>query len=347
MTKVTKMENIIGRPFNFRMPREVIFEAGISSLAAQKAAALGAKRPVFITGRSIAKSGALARLMDGARKLGMKPELWPEVEPEPPVALLYKAAADIRTLGGDCLVALGGGSSMDFAKMAAVLAKFPELDASAMVGSEKVPARGLPTIMIPTTACSGSEVSAVAVFSFPEENLHLSVAEAASRELLHERVLERLLLRRGDVFEPAVLVVIRLLAHVRGVLLVEAREPFELFEAFGLGRLRRGLAALVELEQRIFGVKLFKTLRKLAARHLQHLERLYHFVGKRLRLFLFQLKHGGPPLRGDLPKSCAGLAVSAFHQTKAKAGKSQAGRPAYVFRRRSARLGNFCARRRV
>ena len=79
MTKVTKMENIIGRPFNFRMPREVIFEAGISNLAAQKAAALGAKRPVFITGRSIAKSKALARLMDGAKKLGMKPELWPEV----------------------------------------------------------------------------------------------------------------------------------------------------------------------------------------------------------------------------------------------------------------------------
>ena len=123
MTKVTTMENIIGRPFNFRMPREVIFEAGISSLAAQKAAALGAKRPVFITGRSIAKSGALARLMDGARKLGMKPELWPEVEPEPPVALLYKAAADIRALGGDCLIALGGGSSMDFAKMAAVLSR--------------------------------------------------------------------------------------------------------------------------------------------------------------------------------------------------------------------------------
>ena len=124
MTKVTKMENIIGRPFNFRMPREVIFEAGISNLAAQKAAALGAKRPVFITGRSIAKSKALARLMDGAKKLGMKPELWPEVEPEPSVALLYKAAADIRTLGGDCLVALGGGSSMDFAKITSSSATF-------------------------------------------------------------------------------------------------------------------------------------------------------------------------------------------------------------------------------
>ena len=45
MTKVTKMEDITGRPFNFRMPREVIFEAGVSKLAARKAAALGAKRP--------------------------------------------------------------------------------------------------------------------------------------------------------------------------------------------------------------------------------------------------------------------------------------------------------------
>ena len=49
MTKVTKMENIIGRPFNFRMPREVIFEAGISSLAAQKAAADGKKTILSIS----------------------------------------------------------------------------------------------------------------------------------------------------------------------------------------------------------------------------------------------------------------------------------------------------------
>lgn len=170
------MADIMESPFNFRMPREVVFGAGTSALAAEKAAALGARRPVFITGRSMAKSAALARLMDAAKARGMEPSLWPEVEPEPPAALLYKAAADIRASRGDCLIALGGGSSMDFAKMAAVLAKFPELDAADMVGSEKVPARGLPTIMIPTTAGSGSEVSAVAVFSFPEEKTKKGVA---------------------------------------------------------------------------------------------------------------------------------------------------------------------------
>ena len=123
------MDDIMTRPFNFRMPREVIFEAGCSALAASKAAALGAKRPVFVTGRSMAESAELVRLLDGAKAAGMEPLHWREVEPEPPAALLYRAAADIRDFGGDCLIAFGGGSSMDFAKMAAVLAKYPAIRA--------------------------------------------------------------------------------------------------------------------------------------------------------------------------------------------------------------------------
>ena len=170
------MDDIMTRPFNFRMPREVIFEAGCSALAASKAAALGAKRPVFVTGRSMAESAELVRLLDGAKAAGMEPLHWREVEPEPPAALLYRAAADIRDFGGDCLIAFGGGSSMDFAKMAAVLAKYPAIRVDEMVGSERVPARGLPTVMIPTTAGSGSEVSAVAVFSFPEDKMKKGVA---------------------------------------------------------------------------------------------------------------------------------------------------------------------------
>ncbi len=170
------MEEIMARPFNFRMPREVIFEAGCSSRAAAKAAALGAKRPVFITGRHMAESAELAKLLAAAKAAGMEPLHWRDVEPEPPAALLYRAAADIRAFGGDCLIAFGGGSSMDFAKMAAVLAKYPEIEVGEMVGSERVPARGLPTVMIPTTAGSGSEVSAVAVFSFPEDKMKKGVA---------------------------------------------------------------------------------------------------------------------------------------------------------------------------
>lgn len=158
------------------MPREVIFEPGCSSLAAEYALSLGSRKPVFITGRSMAESASLKKMMTEAKAAGLTPLHWGEVEPEPPCELLYKAAEAIAELGGDCLIALGGGSSMDFAKMAAVLAVDPSLDINEMVGSEKVPLRGLPTIMVPTTAGSGSEVSAVAVFSFAADKMKKGVA---------------------------------------------------------------------------------------------------------------------------------------------------------------------------
>ena len=174
-----EFKSVMERPFNFRMPREVIFEAGCAKLTAEKAIRLGAKRPVFVTGHSMAKSEALAGLMDGAKAAGLTPLHWDRVEPEPPAALLCEAAREIAEAGGDCLIALGGGSSMDFAKMAAVFVRHPEYDINDMIGSEKVPARGLPTIMLPTTAGSGSEVSAVAVFSFPEDHMKKGVASGA------------------------------------------------------------------------------------------------------------------------------------------------------------------------
>ena len=65
---------------------------------------------------------------------------------------------------------------MDFAKMAAVMAENPEIKAGDMVGSEKIPRKGLPTIMIPTTSGSGSEVSAVAVFSFADERMKKGIS---------------------------------------------------------------------------------------------------------------------------------------------------------------------------
>jgi len=86
------------------------------------------------------------------------------------VDLLESAAAEIREAGVDVLVGLGGGSTMDFTKVVAVLAK-GGMDVMSLVGRERVPEKGLPTVMMPTTSGSGSEVSPVAIFTFPEEQV--------------------------------------------------------------------------------------------------------------------------------------------------------------------------------
>ena len=164
------------KPFKFRMPNEVIFESGCSVLAPEKASQLGSKHPLFITGSHMAQSKHLSYLMEISSELGMSPGHWDKVEPEPPVELLEEAVGFIRKGSYDCLIAFGGGSSMDFAKMAAVMAENPEIKVSDMVGSEKISRKGLPTIMIPTTSGSGSEVSAVAVFSFTDEKMKKGIS---------------------------------------------------------------------------------------------------------------------------------------------------------------------------
>ena len=164
------------KPFKFRMPQEVTFGSGYSRTAPEKAALLGSKRPLFITGSHMAQSEHLTWLMERSSELGMCPGHWDKVEPEPPVELLEEAAVFIRNGSYDCLIAFGGGSSMDFTKMAAVMAENPEIKVSDMVGSEKIPRKGLPTIMIPTTSGSGSEVSAVAVFSFADERMKKGIS---------------------------------------------------------------------------------------------------------------------------------------------------------------------------
>jgi alcohol dehydrogenase class IV len=164
------------KPFKFRMPQEVTFGSGCSRTAPEKASLLGSKRPLLITGSHMAQSEDLTWLMERSSELGMCPGHWDKVEPEPPVELLEEAAVFIRNGSYDCLIAFGGGSSMDFAKMAAVMAENPDIKVSDMVGSEKIPRKGLPTIMIPTTSGSGSEVSAVAVFSFTDERMKKGIS---------------------------------------------------------------------------------------------------------------------------------------------------------------------------
>ena len=164
------------KPFKFRMPQEVTFGSGCSRTAPEKASLLGSKRPLLITGSHMAQSEDLTWLMERSSELGMCPGHWDKVKPEPPVELLEEAAVFIRNGSYDCLIAFGGGSSMDFTKMAAVMAENPEIKVSDMVGSEKIPRKGLPTIMIPTTSGSGSEVSAVAVFSFADERMKKGIS---------------------------------------------------------------------------------------------------------------------------------------------------------------------------
>jgi alcohol dehydrogenase len=129
-------------------------------------AKLGGQRVGIITDPGVAKAGLLERV---AKAAGGVVFSYAEVVPEPSYELAGVAATFLRENRCDLVIGLGGGSSIDVAKMAALLMTNPG-DASDYFGLNKVPQRGLPVIAIPTTAGTGSETSPASVFVDPRDH---------------------------------------------------------------------------------------------------------------------------------------------------------------------------------
>jgi len=161
--------------FFFGSPAAVIFGTGTASSVGGEICRLGSRKPLVVTGPRMASSPCLDGLRDSVEKAGLPFALYGGAIPEPPEESVGEAAELVRREGFDCIVALGGGSTMDFAKITAVMA-LHDVRASEMAGNDRVPGRGLLTVMLPTTSGSGSEVSPVAVLSFPGEGMKRGIA---------------------------------------------------------------------------------------------------------------------------------------------------------------------------
>lgn len=124
---------------------------------------LGAQRPLVVTDKGIVAAGLLQRLLDA---LGTPPAaVFDATPPNPTEAATLEATALYRDSGADSLIALGGGSSMDLAKGAGLLASHEGPLArfgAAQRGSRHITAIP-PLVAVPTTSGTGSEVSIGAV----------------------------------------------------------------------------------------------------------------------------------------------------------------------------------------
>ena len=125
---------------------------------------LGAARALVITGRTLFSLGTPTRAGEALKREGIDVEFLPNVEPEPSLETAEKVKEVVREGNYDLVVGIGGGSVLDVAKLASVMATNPG-DVADYLGSGKVGKRGLPKILIPTTAGTGSEVSDVSVLT--------------------------------------------------------------------------------------------------------------------------------------------------------------------------------------
>jgi alcohol dehydrogenase class IV len=148
--------------FTFQTTRSIIVEPGASAKLGELAAGLGCRSILMVTDRGIVDAGLLAPALRGLEAAGIAVSLFTDVQADPPEAIIEAAVEAARAGAADGIIGLGGGSSLDVAKLVALLAVGVErLDAIYGVGLAKGPR--LPLILAPTTAGTGSEVTPISI----------------------------------------------------------------------------------------------------------------------------------------------------------------------------------------
>jgi alcohol dehydrogenase class IV len=165
------------RPFDNNLPRRLRFGRGVSAELAAELRRLGGTRPFIITDAGVAAAGLAGRVTGLLSREAMRHAVYDRTEPEPPFACVAAAIASVRgAFDADCVVALGGGSVMDTAKLVAATL-LDGREAPALAGIGKVGRRPLPLVCIPTTSGTGSEATPVAIFTDPATGTKVGVVD--------------------------------------------------------------------------------------------------------------------------------------------------------------------------
>jgi alcohol dehydrogenase class IV len=163
----------------FFSPNKILFGLGTAKAAAAEVKALGATKVLIATDPGVVQAQLLQPVLASLRDASIPFVLFDEVEPEPAARLVDLGAERAKAEGCDLVLGIGGGSSLDVAKGISLMATNPGqvLD---YCGMELVKQRGLPKILMPTTAGTGSEVTRVFVITDEKENTKKAVYSSYS-----------------------------------------------------------------------------------------------------------------------------------------------------------------------
>jgi alcohol dehydrogenase class IV len=155
-------EETIMTGFTFRTtPLAISEDGGLARLGALMAG-LGVTRAIVVCDPGIAASGFADQALAALRAEGLAASVFDQVQADPPVPVVRQAVEAARAFQADGVVGLGGGSSMDTAKLVALLARSDQ-SIEELYGNDMARGRRLPLIQVPTTAGTGSEVTWISV----------------------------------------------------------------------------------------------------------------------------------------------------------------------------------------
>lgn len=167
-------------PYALLNPGRVIAGPGsIEQLTELAQGFFQARRVLIISDKGVAAAGLMNAPLQQLQAAGLQVSLIASTPPEPDVADVQAIEAEARAAGPfDLVVGIGGGSAMDVAKIIAVLLAHP-LDLRELLSKKAdITARGLPTVMVPTTSGTGSEATPNSIILVAEDELKVGIVSA-------------------------------------------------------------------------------------------------------------------------------------------------------------------------
>jgi alcohol dehydrogenase len=160
--------------FNFKIPQNIEF--GIGSLKNLPAilAENNSNHVFLVSDRGLESIGVVKKVQDIIEAAEIKCTTYLDVKPNPTIDIVNEATALYKECGATSIVALGGGSPLDVSKTVGVLATYGG-EITDYEGMDKVPGPIVPIIAIPTTAGTGSEVTASSVITDEARNYKFSI----------------------------------------------------------------------------------------------------------------------------------------------------------------------------
>jgi alcohol dehydrogenase class IV len=160
--------------WNFHTAGQLHFGPGAIRQLEEVAVGLNIKRLLLVTDPVLREAGVVDPVLGPLSEAGVAVEIFSGGEPEPSLRAAFAAISVGRHFRPDVILGLGGGSNMDLAKVTAVVLTHGGTPGG-YFGDGKVPGPVLPLICLPTTAGTGSEVSAAAVLTDTENQIKVSI----------------------------------------------------------------------------------------------------------------------------------------------------------------------------
>lgn len=160
--------------FSFSVPQNITVGKGSLAKLPEIAKKSGGSHAFLMSGPHLAKMGLVEKAVNSLKSAGIAVDTFTDIEGNPSVETVDKATAAFKEAGADFIVAFGGGSPMDVAKAVGVTAKYGG-SITEYEGAHKVPGPIIPLIAIPTTAGTGSEVTAFSVITDHSRDYKLTV----------------------------------------------------------------------------------------------------------------------------------------------------------------------------